>query len=470
MASDDHNEEFDSVRINKELIDASGTAHTGELADLADTGDGGSGGSVSVSDDGTVILDPTDDLNFGEFLTVSLDGDNTVTIDGVNTDTNTHINVENTDGTILVKNPNAVQAGQGLTFSDDGDNSVTIDTDGPVPELVTSGAVELDGDGATAWVDTGLTETGTKLTVAYGCNDQATVEHAVNYDTGTGTAKVRFEVVATGVHYTGPATVSYDILHWGTDSTDTPTEPTATVESSFEASDYTSIFTEEPTRGYHDRVSSPATHETYSMNGYVPSGNHYGMSAVYDPDAEGYTWNELYVRYAFRLASFTDWADSRMKVPGPANTENGGGKGGTASDGSNGWSARLTTDGRSYSGDQFDLMGYVYHMDMGGSYGESFNSTTLNTDQWYTIDQHVKINTFDSNGNANSDGEWHWFVDDTQIVGRTDMRWCDDVAAIKDPKHWFNVYFGGGTPAAERMDLYFDNYKLDTTDFANLGV
>lgn len=46
-----HNEEFDSLRINQELIDPAGVSHGGELADLADTGS--SGGSA---DTGNVMI------------------------------------------------------------------------------------------------------------------------------------------------------------------------------------------------------------------------------------------------------------------------------------------------------------------------------------------------------------------------------------------------------------------------------
>lgn len=79
---------------------------------------------TGVSDDGTQTVAETSDINFREFLSVSDDGDGSVTVDGVG-DTHTDISSE---GTTVVSDTDDINFGPELSVSDDGDNTVTVTT------------------------------------------------------------------------------------------------------------------------------------------------------------------------------------------------------------------------------------------------------------------------------------------------------------------------------------------------------
>jgi len=82
------------------------------------------GGGVSVSDNASVVVSEASDINFGSDLTVTDDGDNTVTID-VNTTTDTRTDVSE-DGTGVVTSVLDINFSSNMTVTDDGDGSVTV--------------------------------------------------------------------------------------------------------------------------------------------------------------------------------------------------------------------------------------------------------------------------------------------------------------------------------------------------------
>jgi hypothetical protein len=234
MARDDHTEEYDELTINKLLIDAASVSHEDELADLADTGDGDGGSDTSVSDDDSIVVDPAADINFGDLLDVADDGDGTVTVTGVNTDTDTHVTVENVDGTALVDSPDAIAAGANLSFSADGDNTTTIGRTDAVPTKldpttftyetgteVAAGVAEFadsgTGDGA-ARVSLGVPASA-EVTVALGCDSHISVGWHLDTDpAANATAVVLTEESAAGSDYSSPTTVAFSVYRWDADA------------------------------------------------------------------------------------------------------------------------------------------------------------------------------------------------------------------------------------------------------------
>ena len=80
-------------------------------------------GEVSVSDDGTLVVSAVEGLNHASNLTVTDDGDNTVTIDA--TDTDTRIDVSD-DGELILSEPTDVNFAENISVVDDGDGTVSV--------------------------------------------------------------------------------------------------------------------------------------------------------------------------------------------------------------------------------------------------------------------------------------------------------------------------------------------------------
>ena len=83
--------------------------------------------NITVEDDGTQVLD-TANLNFGTNVSVTDDGDGTVTVDATG-DTDTRIDVSD-DGTLVLSEPTDVNFGTNLSATDDGDGTATINATG----------------------------------------------------------------------------------------------------------------------------------------------------------------------------------------------------------------------------------------------------------------------------------------------------------------------------------------------------
>lgn len=88
-----------------------------EVADL--------GGGASVSDDDSEVVAEPDDINFGDNLDVSDDGDDTVTVDFSGTVGHS----VSDDGSEVVGEATDVNFGTALSVSDDGDGTVTVDNE-----------------------------------------------------------------------------------------------------------------------------------------------------------------------------------------------------------------------------------------------------------------------------------------------------------------------------------------------------
>lgn len=107
---------------------------------------------ADVSDDGSSILGDVTDINFGTALDVQTDGDGSVTIDGsdISTDTDTHTNVSDS-GSVVVDGVDDINFGSDISVSNDGDNTVTVSPT-PVPAIEGHGSpidIDISGDAST---------------------------------------------------------------------------------------------------------------------------------------------------------------------------------------------------------------------------------------------------------------------------------------------------------------------------------
>jgi len=80
---------------------------------------------IQVSDSGSAVLTQPSDMNFGANITVTDDGDGSLTIDASGS-TDTRVNVSD-DGTQVVAEPTDINFGTNVSVTDDGDGTVTVE-------------------------------------------------------------------------------------------------------------------------------------------------------------------------------------------------------------------------------------------------------------------------------------------------------------------------------------------------------
>jgi hypothetical protein len=207
-------------------------------------------------------------------------------------------------------------------------------------------------------------------------------------------------------------------------------------------------------------VSSPAFAGSRGLEIRVPTGQHDGASLEFDFSSAGLADPEdVYFRYYVR---FNDtWqrsGDGEVgKFPGfDAAYGGNAGHGCTASNGTNGWSARMMNFDR---GSQHQLGFYTYHADMSGSCGEHMVwSPMLENNRWYRVEAHVRVNSI-SGGRGNNDGVLEGWIDDTLAFRRTNLRFRD-VSNLRVEKIWANLYVGGTWVADRNMAVHFDNMVI----------
>lgn len=196
----------------------------------------------------------------------------------------------------------------------------------------------------------------------------------------------------------------------------------------------------------------------------IERGNKLGLDLRYAfAGKHGSEPEEIYFRYYLRFAS--DWNPSLDggKLPGIAGTYNQGGWGMRKSDGSNGWSvrgafARRPAEAPGVAG-LTAIGSYAYHPDAEGRSGAHWGwgegvSGLLRNNRWYSIEQHLKLNTPGKN-----DGLFEAWIDGHLAYRRDNLRFRD-VPALKIEDIWMNVYHGGTQPAPHDLTLYIDNVVI----------
>ncbi len=190
----------------------------------------------------------------------------------------------------------------------------------------------------------------------------------------------------------------------------------------------------------------------------VPEGGNLGSNLQYAfAKRLGYEPEEIRLRYYLRLADDWNPVIQGGKMPGISGTYGKAGWGGRRVNGRDGWSARGAFE--SFADGRTPMGFYVYHVDMRGRYGNTWlwdrdGRGALRNNQWYAIEQHVKLNTPGRN-----DGEIRAWVDGALAFEKTDIR-MRDVSDLKIEMVWMNVYQGGGRSAESTDHLYIDNVVI----------
>lgn len=203
-----------------------------------------------------------------------------------------------------------------------------------------------------------------------------------------------------------------------------------------------------------DTISS-ASSPTYGSDGAMQtttySGSHTGgygqirTSSMFGSEVE-----EMHQRYYIYFGGSTAPNDN-CKMPGFNGDYSRTLAGETEPNGSNGWSARGAY--RS-SGGGVEPGFYVYHVDQSSWWGNYvWSGTTLSTDQWYQIDQYIRLNTPGEN-----DGALALWVDGSQVYSDSSWRWRD-TSDLKIESFWHDFYHGGDNTPSSTYHIYTDEYS-----------
>ena len=195
----------------------------------------------------------------------------------------------------------------------------------------------------------------------------------------------------------------------------------------------------------------------------VPAGANTGMGVAYEfAEQTGSEPTEIYFRYYLRVDDSWD-PTYGGKFPGISGTYGVAGWGGRPSDGTNGWSARggyhPTIPADNPLGSTVPVGSYVYHADMTDTYGDNVLWQDgylgfLEKDRWYSIEQHVVLNTPGS-----KDGILEAWIDGRRAYRATDWSWRD-TDSLKIEQIWLNVYHGGTAVPDHDISLYIDNVVI----------
>lgn len=209
----------------------------------------------------------------------------------------------------------------------------------------------------------------------------------------------------------------------------------------------------------HNRIVDARDGAARSLRVTIPEGEHYGTSMHYRFDEAGATEpTALHSRYFLYVPTAFEFGEhDRGKLPGPAGTYGEAGWGGKPSDGTNGWSARMSFG--SPDGDAIQLSSYVYHAQMDGTTGRHFewdvaDAGRIDPGRWYRIDNYVRMNA-----PGEDDGVLRGWVDGVLSLDEGDLRFRD-VERLKVEEFWFDVYYGGVEPSPTDNAVEFRDLAL----------
>lgn len=247
-------------------------------------------------------------------------------------------------------------------------------------------------------------------------------------------------------------------------------DPDVIFATGFERADWKSEWTQAGPDGKVDTVNPESRSEGFlplqgkALRSRIDEGEFTALNTLYKFNEQiGSEPEEIYFRYHLRLAD--DWNQTVQggKLPGISGTYGRAGWGGRKSDGTDGWSARglfqkTIPAGNPLAG-RTPIGFYCYHAEMKGSYGSHWVWSQgyrgyLATNQWYTIEQHCRLNT-----PGEKDGILRGWVDGQLAFEKTDVRFrmTDE---LKIEQIWMNLYHGGKTASPHDQHIFVDNVVI----------
>ncbi|WP_418280467.1 polysaccharide lyase [Halorubrum sp. DTA98] len=237
-------------------------------------------------------------------------------------------------------------------------------------------------------------------------------------------------------------------------------DPDIDVTIGFDDSSYADRFSRLSTTENNSLVESDRADSDASLAARFDSGDHYGTSMRYRFYEEGYEEPEtLHFRYYVYFPTDFEVVRNGGKLPGPAGTYDTAGWGARESDGTNGWSARMSFTPGSDS-DHVQVGWYCYHADM-GSWGSNWDWSNddagdLSKGEWHRITGEVTMNTPGEN-----DGVLRGWANGDLAFEKTDIRFRD-TTDLKVQGFWFNAYYGGSWSSPSDNEIRFDDLQLVT--------
>jgi hypothetical protein len=217
-------------------------------------------------------------------------------------------------------------------------------------------------------------------------------------------------------------------------------------------------------------VDGPAGHgKVLRVN--IPNGEHYGskFSFWFDRINEfnreyEEMWSRHYVYFDDSWNFGTTYSNGG-KLPGFAGKYGACGSGGDKCDGTDGWTARMAHRPPKEGGD-LRLGHYVYHANMSGDYGDTFQWNTngeIEFNQWYKIDQRVVMNT-----PGKADGIIQSWVDGKLAQDEHSLKFRNSgYDNIKINSFKFNTFMGGGWVSERDCHCYYDDLALSPTKISS---
>jgi hypothetical protein len=87
------------------------------------------------------------------------------------------------------------------------------------------------------------------------------------------------------------------------------------------------------------------------------------------------------------------------------------------------------------------LIGYIYDMDQSGDCGNAIETGfNFAVGKWYQVKQRIKLNT-----GSNHDGILQLWIDDRQVINRSNMGWMVEAPTRRIDKIFLDFFFGGST-------------------------
>jgi len=205
----------------------------------------------------------------------------------------------------------------------------------------------------------------------------------------------------------------------------------------------------------HPRPGSPQALKVLYPKGAVGPAEGGAQAALRLPPRQ-----EYFASYWVRFGEGFSWGDEYHggKLPGLGATELS--SGGMASDGTDGFTARLMwrKNGKAVL--------YLYHMDKPHQWGEDFafvypdgEPVVFAPGQWYQVTLRTRINT-----DQNADGLVEAWIDQKPVLKLENLRFVTNGDLVDTL--YFSTFHGGNTPEWAPLNdsvIHFDDFKVGTT-------